>query len=76
MQSVRRRHLVAQAQGIPPEIADRNLPQRIRIASGEARQVLDGVTIAAQQCHIGKPDVAAEIRTRYRTVSRGEAGHE
>lgn len=26
--------------------------------------------------HIGQPDVAAEIRTRYRTVSRGEAGHE
>lgn len=47
MQRVRRRHLGAQAQGIPPEIADRDPTQRIRIASGEARQMFDGVTITA-----------------------------
>lgn len=76
MQRVRRRHLVAQTQGIPPEIADREASQRIRIASGEARQVLDGVTVTAQQCLIGKPDVAAEIRARCRAVSSGKSGHQ
>ena len=76
VQSVCRRYLVAQTQGIAPEIADRDPRQRIRIASGEARQLLDGGTITAQQCLIGKPDIAAEIRARCCTVSRSKAGYQ
>ena len=76
MQRVRRGYLVAQTQGIAPEIADRDPRQRIRITSGEARRLLDGGTVTAQQCLIGKPDVAAEVRARCRTLSRSKAGYQ